>query len=123
MVLTASTITGMRSELNTFVVDNFTYFATGTGTAPASTSDTALGGETFQTAIQQTTNLTTSIIVSGYQNANQNNDKNITEVGFKTGSGGTLRQRAVLLSSIAKTSAKEVWIDLEIKNTFTQVTS
>lgn len=120
MVLTNTVVTNVRTSINSYINTNFTYFAVGTGSGAASTSETSLESETFQKAIQDTTNLTTSFIVSGYMTALENNSLLINEIGYKTGSGGTLLQRAVLTSPISKTNSKEVWIDLEIKNSITQ---
>ena len=122
MVLTISTITAVQSAVNTNLITNFTYFGTGTGTTAATTSDTTLEAETYQSAVQESTNLTTSVIFSGFQNALQNNSNAINEIGFKTGSAGTLRQRKVLETAnrITKDATKEVWLDLEITNSVTQ---
>lgn len=120
MVLTNATINDITASIGSYVEDNFTYFATGTGTAEKTTSDSALESEVYQAVIEDFVNLTTSQIVSGYVRANEANGDILSEIGFKTGSGGELKQTALLGTTIDKDSTKEIWFDLEINNSVTQ---
>lgn len=120
MVLTTINLTGINSQTKTFLTDNFTWIAFGTGTTPALASDTTLVTEILQKAIQESFTGSNNVIISGFLNSTEGNGSSIAEIGAKTGSGGTLRSRNVISPAIAKTSSIELWVDIDTTINVTQ---
>lgn len=119
MVLTTRTISNVQTVINAQIVSDFVEVAFGSGTATETSGDTALVNETLQQAIQEVTSLPDRVIISGFVGAGQLNGTNINELGYKDAASGNLMQRKVI-TTFAKTSAKEFWNDVVIVPTITQ---
>lgn len=114
MVLTQDFLDTEKALVKTSIGSEFTYVAFGTGTATPSASDTSLGTEVIRTARQSIDSTpASSVIISGYIGGSQANGNTITEVGAcNSSSGPKLRSHSKLVIPIAKTSDKEIWIDI-----------
>lgn len=107
MVLTTSTLNGIRQSSKDEIVATFLYFAVGDGDTPASVGDTVLGNETFRQARESfdADTFPAEVGVTGEVGYTQNNSETIREFGwFDASSGGNLKQRAVLNNEIIKTN-------------------
>lgn len=114
MVLTQDFLDTEKAAVKVDIAAEFTHIAFGTGTATPSSSDTALGAEVIRVARQSIDSTpASSVIVSGYIGGGSANGNTIAEVGAcNAASGPKLRSHSKLLIPIAKTSDKEVWVDV-----------
>ena len=94
--------------------------AAGTGTTAATVADTTLETETERNARQESTEGTSDVIVSLFLNSTEGNGDDLTEVGaLDAASTGNLMMRTTF-PVISKTSAVDVWIDVEEQIDVTQ---
>lgn len=83
-----------------------THFAVGTGATAVAASQTALVTETFRAAVTQRTSDAQQLIVKYFLPSGSANGGTLAEVGlFNAASTGTMFARAVLATTIAKTSS------------------
>ena len=102
-----------KSDIQTFIVSRSTYLAVGTGTTTATVNDTTLETETERNARQEYTLGTSDVTVSLFLSSAEGNGDDLTEVGaLDASSSGNLMMRTTF-PVIGKTSAKDVWIDVE----------
>jgi hypothetical protein len=120
MTLRNTFITDIRDNVLSYIDSQSTYLNYGTGTTPATSSNTGLVNEVVQIPKQESIILGDTHLVSGYLNVSQGNSNTLAELGVLTGSGGTFRRRNVFTQPIAKTSDKELWTDVETVVTVTQ---
>lgn len=115
MVITTTTLNAIRDAAIDYINDNFTHIAVGDNNTTPSPSDTALGNEFLRKTFQETDTLTPGqIILSMRISTTEGNGNTIKEVGvFDAGAGGNMATRN-LTTEYAKTSSKEVWIDVTI---------
>lgn len=93
------------------------HMAIGTGSTAAAASDTTLGAEVDRNAFATETTSSVGVITwKGFWNSTEANGNTIAEAGiFNASSSGTMSNRVVLSSTVAKTSS----ISLTITWTFT----
>lgn len=92
-----------------------TYFAVGTSATAASAAQTTLVAETFRAAVTSRTSDAQKLTVKYYLPSGSGNGATLAEVGlFNHVSAGTMFARAVLSSTIAKTSAITVTFTWDI---------
>ena len=114
MVLTQVFLDEVREQIKQQISDDFTFVAVGTdGTSPSS-SDTTLGNEVLRKERQETTSGTDYRIVSMWINSVEANGNDLQEVGtFNQSSNGNMWTRNTF-SSLSKTDTVEVWIDVKV---------
>lgn len=121
MVVTNTVLNQIKADINTELAKN-SHMAVGTGTTTPTASDTTLVTEVLRKARQQylENDTTATSIVSMRINTSEANGSTLTEVGgFDAASSGTMRFR-LLLTSTAKTSSVEMWIDVTTVGTVSQ---
>ena len=93
------------------------HMAIGTGSTAAAATDTALVAEVDRNAFASETTASTGVITwKGFWNSSEANGNTIAEAGvFNDASAGTMSNRVVLSSTVAKTSS----ISLTVTWTFT----
>lgn len=112
MVLNNNFITDVKTAVKADINSNFNYIDFGTGTTAPTSSDTVMQSSIVRNARQAITTLSSSVIVSGFLGSGQGNASTISEIGtFNIASGGIMQDHA-LITGIAKTSAKEIWVDI-----------
>lgn len=86
-----------------------THLAVGTGSTAASASQTTLVTEVFRDVLTSTTTASKAVTLKYYLAAGSANGNTLREIGlFTASSGGTMIARALLASSIVKTSSVTV---------------
>ena len=122
MVLNDNIITTINTSVKTDFGDEMTHVDFGTGTTAVSSADTAMEASIVRNARQDITTLSDSVIVSGFLGSGQGNGSTVTEIGaFDSGNTATgLMQEHALITSIVKTSSKELWVDLRNNIKITQ---
>ena len=124
MTMNSDFLGEIRANTKTFISNEVTHIGVGDdGTTPTA-ADSALGNQTFIDAVDDTdTSQTGKAIMSLRIATTENNGDDITEVGaFDAASGGDLKSRDVI-TTIAKTSDIQVYIDLEYETRVTEVDS
>lgn len=111
-----------REELHNLVVDSglnlirdlldgdapagLTHMAVGTGSTAAAAGDTTLGTEVYRGAVTQRVSTSKTLVVKWFVSSTQANGSTLAEAAiFNASSGGTMFARAVLATTIAKSSA------------------
>jgi hypothetical protein len=113
--ITTGFITEIKETAKTKLITDSTHVAVGTNNSTPQASNTALGNEVLRKSRQEYTELPNSVILSGYFNSAEANSNTLTESGFfDASSGGNLIIR-FLISPLAKTIDKELWVDNETK--------
>lgn len=96
----------VRDLLHGASAAEITHLALGTGTGTVAAADTTLGTEVFRGALTSRTASAAKLTCVYYLGTGSANGNTIAEAGLLTAnSGGTLYARALLASTIAKTSA------------------
>lgn len=115
MVITNYNFDAMRDVAIADVATDFTYGAVGSGTTTPASTQTALVSETIRKAWQTTSGPTNGVHTFSLRLATtEANSTNLEEIGiFDAASSGNMGSRS-LLTSYAKTSSAEVWIDVEV---------
>ncbi len=120
MVLTQTLLDDARDEVKSYILTNGTHIAVGTGTGTPASTDTALGTEVLRKAIQESSSTTSTVTLSLWLATTEANGNSLTEVGsFNAASGGTMWQRDTF-TAFAKTSSKEMWVDVVFEVSATQ---
>ena len=119
IVLTISCEGNVRTAVKDNIISKFTYMAFGSGTFSGLSTGTALGAEVITVARQEYTDLSNSVIISGFLNAAQGNTNILKEVGCREASTGTF-QSGKNIKAVSKTSSKELWVDEEVGLTISQ---
>ena len=113
MTNTTVFLDAVKESIKTFTLTKSTYMAVGTGTTTATVNDTTLETETERNARQEYTLGTSDVTVSLFLSSAEGNGDDLTEVGaLDASSSGNLMMRTTF-PVISKTSAKDVWIDVE----------
>lgn len=104
------------SSVNTYIQNalnaNMLYVDFGTGTTPVTSSDSVMEASVVRNPRQQITIMANDVIVSGFLGSGQANGSSITEIGvFDASTSGNMQEHA-LITAIAKTSGKEIWVDI-----------
>jgi len=120
MVNTTGFLTTIKSGVLDTVIASATHLAVGDDDTAAVAGDTALGNELTRKARQEYTRGASDIIISLYLNSLESNGNSLKEVGmFDAVSAGNLLERNTF-TTISKSSAIEVWIDVEEQIDITQ---
>lgn len=119
MVITNSTIAGIKQATKDNIISTFTHMAFGTGTFSGLSSATSLNNELVTNARQEYTELSNSVVISGFLSKTEQNGSVIKEAGCKEGSTGTLHSGKAI-DVVNKTSSVELWIDNEISINISQ---
>ncbi len=111
-----------REELHNLVVDSglnlirdlldgdapagLTHMAVGTGSTAAAAGNTTLGTEVYRGAVTQRVSTSKTLVVKWFVSSTQANGSTLAEAGiFNAASAGTMFARAVLATTISKSSA------------------
>lgn len=121
MTLTNSLFTQILSDVKDDLEVLFTYGATGDDDTAPSATDTTLGSETFRDVIDDFDKSATSSITASLRLlTTENNSEDIKEVGWlNAAAAGTLWARNTL-TTIAKTSDIQVFLDTKITITVSE---
>lgn len=113
MVLNDNLLTSVKADVKTTISTNFTHVDFGTGTTPPTSVDTVMETSVVRNIRQDITTLSDSVIISGFLGSGQANSSAITEIGsFDASSGGNMQDHS-LITAVAKTSSKELWVDIK----------
>jgi hypothetical protein len=121
--LTDALLADIRTDVLTHIEGNFNYLGFGTGTVTHASTGTALTSEFERVLEQDSTSTVSTRVVSFFLPSSSGNGNTIAEVGvFDTGTTGAneAQELATLSQTIAKTSDKEIWVDIEIESTITE---
>ena len=112
-VITALYQTTSINDSVTELASNITHIAVGDDNTAPTTSDTALGNETYREALfDPITTTPVSVSATMFMDVTENNGNDIKETGtFNAGAGGTMYNRA-LTNVIAKDATNEVFIEI-----------
>lgn len=120
MVLNNNILTTVNTSIKADISAEFTHVDFGTGTTTPTSADTVMETSVVRNARQDITTLSNDVIVSGFLGSGQGNASTITEIGvFDAGASGNMQSHA-LITGIAKTSAKEIWVDVRTNITLSQ---
>lgn len=119
--VTTTFLNNLKADALTYAGTQMTHVAFGSGTTTPAASDTTLEGEFTRVARTEIVTTSTKVTVSGFLGAATANGNTIAKVGgFNASTAGDLAEQFKLASSIAKTSDKEVWVDLDMTITTTE---
>ena len=105
----------IRDFLNGDAPTDLTHFAVGTGSTAAAAGDTALGTEVFRAAVTDRITAAKKLTVKYYLQTVSANGNTLAEGGiFNDPTTGTMFARAVLASTIVKTSSIAVTFTWDI---------
>jgi hypothetical protein len=114
--LTTGLLTTIENGALQTIEDEFTDMGFGTGTTPPTAGDTDLEAEVVRVTLTDLESVANKRIFGFFLGSGSGNSNTISEVGvFNDPSAGDLQQRAVLGEPIAKTSDKELWVDVEVE--------
>lgn len=114
-LVTTAGLNLVRDRLNASAVAALGWLAIGTGTTAVSAADTELDTETLRGAFTSTTASAGKLTIKYYLDGATGNSTTLAECGlFNAASTGTMYARALLASTIAKTSSKAVTFTWEI---------
>ena len=120
MVNTQDFLDDTKADIQTFILTRSTYLAIGSGTTTPTTTDTTLDVEELRKARQEYTQGVSDVVVSLFVGSTEGNGTSYTEVGvFDAASSGNLMMRQTY-PSIAKTTAIDIWVDVEEQIDVTQ---
>lgn len=120
MVNTTAFLGVIKTAVQTATVAAGTYLAVGDNTTTPTSADTTLGNEENRKARQESTTGTSNVVLSLWLGSSDSNGDNLKEVGvFDAAVAGNMMMRATF-TTIAKTSSKDVWIDVEEQISVTQ---
>ena len=113
MAIPTGTQNNIRDDAASYISSTFTHIAVGDDNTTPTTGDTTLGNELLRIAFTDTTGPTNGVYTMSMRiSTTQLNGNTIREIGvFNAASGGTMLTR-LLTTEYAKTSDKEVWIDV-----------
>ena len=119
--ITNTFIGNLKSDALTYTGTQMTDVAFGSGTTAPDSSDTTLEGEFTRVTATEITVTASKVTASGFLGAGSGNGNTVAKVGtFNASSGGDMATQFALVSTIAKTSDKEVWVDQDITITVTE---
>ena len=120
MVNTTTFLATIKAAVRASVIAEGTHVAIGTDNTAAAVSDTTLGTEVDRNALQESTEGTSDVVISGFFSSTEANGNSLVEVGvLDAGAAGNLMMREVY-TAIAKTTSIEVWLDVEQQIDVTQ---
>lgn len=120
MVLNDNIIATILASVKTDFSNDFTHVDFGTGTTDVTSADTVMETSVVRNARQDISTLSDSVVISGFLGGGQANGSSITEIGaFDQGAGGNMQDHA-LITAVAKTSSKELWVDIRNNIKITQ---
>ena len=120
MVLTQTFLDDAEAEVLALVLSTGTHIAIGTGTTTPASTDTALETEVLRKTIQESSTSGSTVTLSFWAATSEGNSNSFTEVGsFNAGATGDMIERD-LFTAFAKTTEKELWIDVVFEVSTTQ---
>ena len=120
MTNTTTFLSTIKTSVQATVLTSSTYLATGTGTTASTAADTTLETELIRKARQESSTGTSDVVVSVFLGSTEGNGSDHTEVGaFDAAASGNMMNR-VVFPAINKTSAIDLWIDIEEQIDVTQ---
>lgn len=120
-MITTSMLSTVDTAVRNSVLNNFLYVGFGTGTTPPTLSDTSLQAQVIRKARQEYSETVDTLTISGFLDTGDANGSTIGEIGtFLASSGGNVLDRFVLNTPLAKTSAKQYWVDISVKRTVSE---
>jgi len=116
MVVTDTAQDDIRDDAIAYIQSTFTHIAVGDDNTTPVGGDTTLGNELKREVFVETSGPTNGVYVMSMRlSTTELNGSTIKEVGiFDASSGGTMLCR-LLTTEYAKTSDKEVWIDVQFQ--------
>jgi len=124
MTLTSAGLVGVRDNTKSYIEAEVTYIAVGDDDTTPTAADTALGNEQFRSAVDDTDTSGTGKVIHSLRIATtENNGNDVDEVGaFDASSSGNMLSRDTI-TTIAKTSDIQIYLDLEYEIQANEVAS
>jgi len=113
-------LTAVKGQIKTYTLTKATHIAVGTGTTAETAADTTLETEGVREAIIDSSEGTSDVVVSLFLGSTEGNGSDYTEVGaFDAAADGNMMMRRTF-PAIEKTSAIDIWVDIEEQIDVTQ---